>query len=425
MTRRLVWMGTLAASAVLTCPIRSAAAGLRIYEVGAPDVGVASAGQAASALDASTAFTNPAGMVRIERPEVVIGPQALLTTIRFEPSAETSTSGGGGGNAGEVAPSFGAYFATSLSEAARLGVSLNSYAGGAVDYSADWAGRYLAIKSTFLTFNLNLAVSLALTKFVSLGVAANTMLGSLSTSTAVNNTLDSLPDGRLLMGARGLGFGGSVGLLVSPLSSTRFGVVYRSPVKIPIKATPDFRGLGPTLNEALLASGLLAAEVDLAVTVPQEVMVGFYHELSGVLAVLLSAGWQDWSSFGQAAIALPSADARTVEKRLPFKDGWHIAAGLQLRLPKRCLWSAGYAYDSSVFDEANRTVALPVDQQNRIGAGAQIEFGDAVVVGAAYQYTFLGSAPLDQERGPLSGRVAGRYRTNSLQVINATLILRL
>ena len=52
-------------SAVLI-PVSSMAGGLLLYEVGTADIGLASAGYNARAQDASTVFTNPAGMTKLE-----------------------------------------------------------------------------------------------------------------------------------------------------------------------------------------------------------------------------------------------------------------------------------------------------------------------------------------------------------------------
>ncbi len=53
------------------------ASGAILYELGTPDVGLASAGYAARAQDASTLFKNPAGMSLLEKSELQIGLQAL------------------------------------------------------------------------------------------------------------------------------------------------------------------------------------------------------------------------------------------------------------------------------------------------------------------------------------------------------------
>ena len=57
---------------VLGFPCTSLGSGLYLYELGIPEVGLAGAGWSARAQDAATAFTNPAGMVRLDRSEETI-----------------------------------------------------------------------------------------------------------------------------------------------------------------------------------------------------------------------------------------------------------------------------------------------------------------------------------------------------------------
>jgi long-chain fatty acid transport protein len=61
--RCTAWLGIVLI--LLSSP--AGAGGLWLYEMGTPDLGTASAGRAAMALDASTAFGNPAGMTKLER----------------------------------------------------------------------------------------------------------------------------------------------------------------------------------------------------------------------------------------------------------------------------------------------------------------------------------------------------------------------
>jgi long-subunit fatty acid transport protein len=74
------------------------AAGLWLYEQGTPDVGTATAGMAARADDAATAFANPEGMTRLKESQAMVGIQPIYGDMKFD--TDVSTSGGGnGGNA--------------------------------------------------------------------------------------------------------------------------------------------------------------------------------------------------------------------------------------------------------------------------------------------------------------------------------------
>ena len=88
----------LAAVVVWACLIAQPAfgAGLILYEINASTTGTASAGWSALAADASTAFTNPAGMTRLERSQLLAGVQPIIISTEFNPKAGTMVPGGGG-----------------------------------------------------------------------------------------------------------------------------------------------------------------------------------------------------------------------------------------------------------------------------------------------------------------------------------------
>ena len=85
----------------------------------------------------------------------------------------------------------------------------------------------------------------------------------------------------------------------------------------------------------------------------------------------------------------------------------------------------GLAYDSSPSSVANRSPLLPLDQQFRVGAGVQWDVTDDYTLTFAYEYASLGSAPINQTRGPLTGTLQGDYQTNSLNVFEVTVNHRL
>ena len=113
------------------------AGGAWVYENGSTDVGTASAGRAAIADDASTSFGNPAGMTRLQS-QVLIGLQPLVVTTEFDVGGRTTVDGSDGGNAGGFIPAGGIYGVYSLRDDLKLGIAVNSYANGELDYDSDW-----------------------------------------------------------------------------------------------------------------------------------------------------------------------------------------------------------------------------------------------------------------------------------------------
>src|SRR5512145_3139711 len=134
----------VATTACATLAQNTQAGGLFLYEIATPDVGLASAGYAARADDASTLFKNPAGMSRLEEAQLQGGLQALYGSVSFTANANASAQLGNdnGGNAIGWLPGASLFVALPVAEKWRVGFGTLSYFGLAQDYGDDWVGRY-------------------------------------------------------------------------------------------------------------------------------------------------------------------------------------------------------------------------------------------------------------------------------------------
>ena len=112
-------------------PERVLAAGFFLYEIGTPDVGLASAGYASRAQDASTVFTNPAGMTRLDSSQFLIGLQPIYGYEAFSPNGHTTKAGTDGGNALVPLPGGSFFYVYKLTPNLRLGIGDVTYFGGA------------------------------------------------------------------------------------------------------------------------------------------------------------------------------------------------------------------------------------------------------------------------------------------------------
>ena len=143
-------------SGALAAPPAIFGGGIGLYEIATPDVGLASAGYAARADDASTVFKNPAGMNRIEGNQFQGGLQVLYGSVTFSPDANTTSALGtdGGGNAVGWLPAGGAYVVIPLADKWRVGLGALSYFGLAERYDDNWVGRYYVQDSALIGMTL-------------------------------------------------------------------------------------------------------------------------------------------------------------------------------------------------------------------------------------------------------------------------------
>ena len=398
------------------------AGGLTLYEIGTPDLGLAAAGYAARAQDPGTVLTNPAGMTRLSGSQLLVGGQLLYGSLEFDPNGLTTTSGGNGGNAIGFVPAASIFYTHQLSPKATIGFGIFSNFGLALEYDDDWVGRYYVQTGTLLGVSAMPAIAFKVSDTVSLGVALNAMYGILDNTVAINNLSPSLGDGQFELQDESWGFGGNAGLLWEPSQATRIGVTYNSPLKLDFKDAPDFSKLGPVLREVLARTGLLGAQVDLGMTVPQGAMVSFYDAVSADWALLGNVGWQDWSAFGKVDVEIATPQPKDLTTAVPYKDTWHAALGAQHQICDPWSLDFGVAYDSSMSDSSTRSLALPIGWAWRFGIGAGYAVKENLAIHFAYEFVWNGSPTVDEERGPLAGRVAGEYAGTWLSFanINAT-----
>jgi long-chain fatty acid transport protein len=253
----------------------------------------------------------------------------------------------------------------------------------------------------------------------SVGASLHAMYGVFDFTTAVNNVSPVLDDGSLAFDDTTWGYGGRIGLLYELDDSTRIGVAYQSKITLDFEGTPQFDGLGPVLETVLGAAGLLDAGLDLSMEVPQGVMASAYGEL-GSWSLMGNVGWEEWSKFGKVGVSVASDATNTLTYDRNYEDTWHVAVGAQRRFDRWTL-SFGTAWDSSVVDDEDRTVDLPLGPGLRLGVGGTLPpRGRVPEMVFSYEVLWGGDLSVDQFRGPLAGRVAGDYEQTALHFFGAS-----
>ncbi len=409
-------------------PASAQAAGLWLYEQAAPDMGLATAGRAALATDASTAGANPAGMTRLERNQLEGGLMGIFVTAKFDSDSSTF-SGGDGGNAGDFVPAGSFSYVHGITPDLKVGFTAGSYFGLGLDYGKNWAGRYYIQEGELVTMGVNPGVGYKANDWLSLGAGFSMLYGTLDQKVAVNNNplgIGNDPDGRLELDQDDVGWGYNLGILVEPVKGTRFGLTYRSKIDLDFDDAVSSKNLSPGLSAII--DGVLGPDrkVDLGMTVPQVVMFSAYHQLTDQWAIMGNIGWQDQSDAGKTNISLKGSTSNSITADRNYDDTWHFAVGTQYRFTQKWLLSAGVAYDESPVSTADRTPDMPLDRQWRYATGIQYDLNEDLTIGAAYTFLDAGDAKINQSAAdnPLRGELSGDYSSNYIQFFNVNAVYR-
>jgi long-chain fatty acid transport protein len=411
----------LAAATFLLITSNAHAAGIWLSENGTAAMGTATAGRVALANDASTAFNNPAGMTRLDRSQLQIGLVGLDIHSEFSgqttfPDCSVETAGNGN-NIGSFTPVANLSYVHAVTPELRLGLTVGSYFGLALDYGDSWQGRYYVQSAELLTMGITPSVGYKVNHWFSVGGGATILYGKLKQDMAVNINPPGprdLADGTLEIDSDDVSYGYNLGILIQPTKSSRVGVTYTSQVKLKFDDVASVENVPTTAPVwTAIAERVNDSKLDMEWTIPQAVNVSMYQQLTDKLAVMANVGWQDWSEFGNIAVDLstPSTSGGTTIDA-GFKDTWHGAIGLHYRFADPWLWQIGFAYDSSPVEKENRSVVMPLDRQYRYATGIEYTYDKDITLGFDYTFIDAGKSEIDQNRGPLAGHIVGEYDTN-------------
>ena len=394
MRRRLTKLSLMSLALIVGSYNSALSGGLYLNEFATPSMGVAGAGAEAVANDASTnfAFHNPAGMTRLEGNHVSFGAGILVGDTKFDQDANTPFPGGNGGDQAGWAPLLGSHGVYSVTEDLKLGMSIFSLSGAALDPSDSWTGRFQLQEIELLTLSANPSVAYRVNDWLSLGG------GMILTYAKIDYSLAAPPGGAGEVEVDGDDFalGYNFGALLELSPRTRLGAIYVS------KIEPDFSG---DIDIRLGGGASFSANSNLEFTYPQLVRVGAYHEINDQWALLGSLGWEDWSNFDELLLSTSRGSAGIPTG---WKDTYHFSGGVHFRPSADWLLQAGITYDTSPVSNSNRTADLPIDRQIRYALGAQYQWSERMTLGGAIEFIDLGDARIN------STTLRGDYKENHI-----------
>ena len=358
----------LVSLALLGLATQANAGGLYLYEIGTEDLGLAGAGVAARAQDATVIAGNPAGMTRLEGDQLVVGGQLLYGDVSYElnnPRLE------GPGNVVGFLPAASAFYSHSVNNDLKLGIAMYGNFGLSLDFGNDWAGRYLAKKATMMGLTLQPSAGYRLNDAWSVGAGVGINLGIFSLTRDrlfagdehTEDDTDIVPNAHL-------------GILFEPSQQTRFGLTWTSEVKYDFNI--DASGSLPITNNTWMLP------LSSSVNAPQQVMFSAVQVLNSKWSLLGNVGWQDWSAYSENEV---TSGGRTVASKLDLQDTCHGALGTQYQMTTETRVNFGIAYDTSMYVDQNKTsFTMPSGAAWRFGTGVQQQLNKDASFGVAFEY---------------------------------------
>lgn len=394
-------------------------AGLSAFAAQA-DIGPAGSGLTARASNASTTFWSPAGITRLDQPELMVGATVAVTQSKFEVDESNRSGGDADSDTTLLAiPSF--YYVHPVNERWRVGASLTVPSGFGNEYGKSWSGRYLAEESNLAFVALAGTVGYKLTDHWSIGGGPIMMYTDSETKARINNF--NAPDGRIKLEEDGVGFGWQAGMMYEFSESARVGMVYRAEIDPDLSGKPRFQNIGPVLDGVLNATGLKNQNIDVKFKVPEQLQLGYYQAFKKDWSFTADAMWVNMSAFGINHVSVNS-DMTSAKLSVDgsFRDMYIFTTGLRYQYRPDLAFSLGGAYATSPATDGRRTLALPLDRVIAVGGGVDWQW-KGFAIHHNLNYADLGDGDLDQDNG-LAGRVKGSFDSNYAVVLDNQIIKR-
>ncbi len=422
------------------------AAAFAIIENSARGQGMAFAGGGAIAEDASAAWFNPAGIVRLENQLQVSG-SYIMPSFKFSdrnsiqetpvvdlpllPDSKHHS------DSGQYAFVPNLYFVNAFNDQVFLGIAVNAPFGLVTEYNDDWVGRYQAVESSLKTVNVNPSIAWKIDSHwsVALGVSIDyidvRLTNALDFATICAARIGAVCPNGVLPGQGGFdGFvsnegndvslGGNIGVMWSA-GDTRLSFAYRSQIKHSLRGRGDFST--PSTGGGLAAlpeplAGDLSAEfadsdIKADVTLPDSAAFGFYQQLTPQWAVVGDFTWTDWSDIQAIKIRFDNPLTPTGVEQLGFDSAWRYALGVQYQPNDRWTFSSGTAFDESPTPNAAlRSSRLPDADRTWLSVGVSYQVDQRYSIDFGYSHLFVRDVSIDR-LGATQDRLTGDYDSSA------------
>ncbi len=383
------------------------AAAFQLWEQDGASVGNYHAGRAAIAEDASTAYYNPAGLVRIPNQELVLAVVPITIDFLFdgtiavekiEDNLPMATKAQGGTL--NFVP--GVHYAAPIFENLVFGLSLVVPFGLQTNYGDQSIVRYSATKTSLKVFDIAPSLAFAFNQHLSIGAGADIEYSEAQfnlVATVFDSMLDSFANNSL----SGHGVGYHAGILYQFTPQTRIGLAYQSKVTHDFTGTSKFTGPLANFLDDTLPAEISNDNLRTTATVPATTTLSFFSAVHRCLDIMATVNYTQWSIFKDVILYNVSGiddnvditNNITVVIPQNYRNTWNYAVGANYHVNERWFLRAGGGYDETPSNNEDRNLQLPDSDRVAVALGTHFQPTKNIGFDISWTHFFTDSVPID------------------------------
>lgn len=360
-------------------PCLSFASGLRIEPQGARAMGMGNA-FVATADDPSAIHYNPAGLVGQKSPALYLGATAISPSTTFENTAgakdETEDQ--------TFLPPH--LYALYPYRNITLGLGVNAPFGLGTKWSETGLTRYLATESEIEIININPSVAIKVRPWLFLGGGVNYMRSKVVMKKMVDQALVGGSDAPFGLEGDGDGWGYNMGVIIITDELFRFGISYRSAVKVDYKGSASLDNIAPAI-QSLFGGASFRTDASTSIKFPDVLTIGAAFKPSEKVTLGLDFERTGWSSYDRVDVDLENEvapagfnDSSDVKG---WNDVWAVKTGVEYQATENIAVRGGYAYQNNPAPDSTFDPRLPDSDQHDFSLGIGFR-ADSFTVDLAY-----------------------------------------
>lgn len=397
----------LCATGILGISNPAMASAFQLFEQDGASPGNYHAGYAASANDASTAWYNPAGIVRIKNQQVVLGANAIMSDFKYQGNIAVNGLGfvplpvTAQGGAFSLVPAL--HYVAPITDRIGFGLSIDVPFGLKTNYGRTSVLRYAATLTQITVIDFSPSLAVRITDKGSIGAGVDLQKAAAefdNVATVLSPLADSL--GRNI--ATDTAYGYHLGALYEFTPDTRVGVSYHSQVVHHFSGSSKFTGpLALKFNFGPIDTKRVRTNV----TLPPYTALSVYSKIIPQVALMGSVMYTQWNVFqtltlNQVAGLVPAPPpfmlmpSRNIRVSIPerYQNTWNFSVGADYFVNPCITLRGGVGYDQTPIRNSTRNVQLPDNDRYVIALGGHYQALKAVGFDLGWTHFFFNQASI-------------------------------
>lgn len=370
--------------------------GFALNEQSVKSMGMAQAGRASTAADASTLYSNPAGMTQLTGTNL----SGNATFIYAPADIENAQGSQAGTNNGDMIPPtwVGAGFIThQMNDQLTIGIGNYAPFGLATNYESSFQGRYFGDKSKVKVIAIQPTAAYKINSDVSigLGITVSKLTGLLSAAVA---PLPSNPT--LEVNGDDTAYSYNFGVLWQIDPQSRLGFDYRSKTNYNLKGTTEVSNLPVTGFKQFY-------DASLDIATPASFELSLSHQLNADTNIHSTIGLTKWSVLENLVIrnAGATGSLSTITEVLDWKDSWAYSVGADWKMQEGLTFRAGLGFDKTPVTDEHRSVRVPSEDRTVLSVGMSYVLNDKMSIDGAYMFLKEKTAHVDVSKTTPAGPI--------------------